>query len=120
MDVFETIAAVGSAMGVVSFILCVVLIASNWVLFTKAGKPGWASLIPFYNTWVLFEIVWGKGVMMFLMLVPFVNFVIAIMHSFKLAKAYGKGTGFGVLLLLFSPIAMPVLAFGNSSYVGPQ
>lgn len=120
MDVLDMIAAFGTAAYVISLIICVIMVAANWVLFTKAGKPGWASLIPFYNTWVLFEIVWGKGVMMFLMCVPFVNFVIAIMHCFKLAKAYGKSTGFGVLLLLFSPIAMPMLAFGNSSYVGPQ
>lgn len=120
MDVLEMFAAVGTAMSVVSLILCVIIIASNWVLFTKAGKPGWAAIVPIYNIWVQFEIVWGKGVMMFLMLVPLVNFVIAIMTNIKLAKAFGKGTGFGILLIFLAPIAMPMLAFGNTSYVGPQ
>ena len=29
---------------------------TNWQLFTKAGKPGWASIIPVYNTVVMAQI----------------------------------------------------------------
>lgn len=34
----------------------VVLIVGLVKLFKKAGKPGWAAIIPFYNTYVLVEI----------------------------------------------------------------
>ena len=36
--------------------LIIVSIIAYWKLFTKAGKPGWASIIPFYSNWVLMEI----------------------------------------------------------------
>ena len=33
------------------------LIVCQWKVYSKAGKPGWASLIPIYNIVVLLEIV---------------------------------------------------------------
>ncbi|MFO0261358.1 MAG: DUF5684 domain-containing protein, partial [Planctomycetota bacterium] len=39
--------------------LFALIIASLWIIFTKAGQPGWASLIPFYNLYVMLQIV-GK------------------------------------------------------------
>ena len=36
--------------------LCIPVIIANWKLYKKAGKPGWASIVPFYSTWVLIEI----------------------------------------------------------------
>ena len=42
-------------------ISAIILIAAMWKVFTKAGKPGWAAIIPIYNIWVLLEIA-GKPV----------------------------------------------------------
>ena len=33
--------------------ICVVWVASLWVLFEKAGEKGWKALIPFFNLYVL-------------------------------------------------------------------
>ena len=94
------------------------MIVANWKLFTKAGEPGWAAIIPFYSNYVLFKIAFGNGWLFLLCLVPIVNIVINIMLFFKLSKAFGHGVGFGLGLLFLSPIFLLILAFGSSEYVG--
>ena len=108
-----------SVMGlVISLALLALSIVVTWRIFVKAGEKGWASLIPIYNVFVSYKIVWGSGWMMFLMLVPLVNVVFAIMSVFRLAKVFGKGVGFGFGLLFLAPIFMLLLAFGDARYVG--
>jgi hypothetical protein len=104
---------------VVQLILAVVVIASQWVLFGKAGKPGWASIIPIYNTIVLLEIVGRPLWWIVLLLIPFVNIVILIIVLNDLSKSFGKGVGFTVGLILLSIVFFPLLAFGDAQYIGP-
>lgn len=94
-------------------------IIAMWKIYTKAGKPGWASIIPIYNIVVLFEIVglewWHVLIAIF---VPFAFLVYLIVINVKLAKVFGQGTGM-ILLLIFIPIiGQLVLAFGKSTYNG--
>jgi hypothetical protein len=90
-----------------------------WRIFTKAGQPGWASLIPIYNLIVLIQIV-GKPIWWFiLLLVPCVNFIFLIWLYNLLGKSFGKGVGFTIGLLLLSPIFIIILGFDNSRYIGP-
>lgn len=103
---------------IVMLAICVIMIVAMWKLFTKAGENGWAAIIPFYNTYVLFKVAMGNGWLFLLLLVPVVNFVMEIMICFKLAKAFGKGVGFGFGLLFLNPIFILILAFGSSDYVG--
>ncbi len=113
-------AAVGAGIGVMVFGLAVAvaLIASVWTVFTKAGKPGWAAIVPIYNLVVLLEIV-GKPIWwVVLMLIPVVNFVVGAIVSVELASRFGKGAGFGIGLLLLSPIFYPLLAWGDARYEG--
>lgn len=104
------------------FILVIVVLSiiAMWKIFTKAGKPGWACLIPFYSQYCLFDIVWGSGWLFLLTFVPCVNFVIAIMLNLKLAKAFGKGTGFGLGLVFLNTIFILILGLGKDEYIGPQ
>lgn len=99
----------------------VVMVASLWKLFTKAGKPGWASIVPIYNNIVLLEIIgrpWWW--LLIIMLVPFLGLWVAIVVMLDTAKAYGKSTGYGILLALVPVIGFPMLAFSkNANYVGP-
>ena len=103
-------------------IFCLAILAvtyvSLWKIYAKAGRPGWAALIPFYNNYVLFEMVFGNGWMFLLLLVPCVNFVISIMLLFKLATAFGKDAVYGIGLLFLPIIFLPILAFGDAQYVG--
>ena len=96
------------------------IIASLWICYTKAGKPGWAALVPFYNIWVLLEIVGRPGWWLILMLIPIVSLVVAIIVMIDLAKCFGKGAGFGLGLALLGFIFFPLLAFGDDTYRGPS
>ena len=92
------------------------LIAGLWRVFEKAGKPGWASLIPIYNTWVLVEII-KKPVLWFIMLLlPCVSAVFAILVCIELAKVFGKSAGYGIGLVLLSPVFFPMLGLGPAQY----
>ena len=90
-----------------------------WKIFAKAGQPGWAAIVPIYNFVVLFKVIkmdwWHLLIFMF---VPFAAIVYSIIIPLKLAKVFGKGTGFGILTIFFAPIMLPILAFGNAKYVG--
>lgn len=100
--------------------LLVVIIIAQWKIFAKAGRPGWASIVPFYNTYCLFDIAWGNGWLFLLTFIPCVGFVFSLIVLYKLALAFGKSGGFGVGMIFLSPIFMMILGFGNAEYIGPQ
>ena len=111
-------AAGGGVSSIVGLLVAVLVIAGMWKVFTKAGKPGWAAIIPIYNTIVLLQIA-GKPVWWFLLFfIPIVNIVIAVMVMIAIAKAFGKGTGFALGLLFLSPIFIPILGFSDAQYTG--
>jgi hypothetical protein len=100
-------------------------IVAVWKVFEKAGKPGWAAIVPLYNTYTLFEITWGNGwyfLLMLLSIIPAVGsiavLVILIITYVKLAKAFGKSGGFAAGLILLNAIFMGILAFDSSTYLG--
>ena len=104
---------------VIYLAVIVLIIASWWKLFTKAGKPGWAAIVPVYNIIVILEII-GKPIWwVILMLIPCVNIIVHLFVSIELAKAFGKEAGFGVGIWLLGFIFLPILAFGDAKYVGP-
>ena len=115
------VAASSPAMTGFSIFASILGIIAMWKIFTKAGEPGWAAIIPFYNVYTLFKITWGNGWKFLLLLIPIANIVIMIITEVKLAKAFGKSNGFAVGLVLLSTIFMLILAFGSSEYKGvPQ
>ncbi|MBQ6019753.1 MAG: hypothetical protein IJL26_06175 [Clostridia bacterium] len=105
---------------IVCLVFAVICIIAMVKIFSKAGKPGWHAIIPILNLYDEFEIAWGKGIMFLLMLIPGVNVVISIMFSLKLAKAFGKSTGFAVGLIFLPFVFMLILAFDKSQYIGPD
>ncbi|MFY7896491.1 MAG: DUF5684 domain-containing protein, partial [Phycisphaerales bacterium] len=58
--------------------LIVLVIAGSWKVFAKAGQPGWAVLVPIFNTYTLLKIVGRPWWWLLLLFIPFVNFIIAI------------------------------------------
>jgi chromate transport protein ChrA len=108
----------GAVFSIVTMVVTVIVIASIWKVFTKAGQPGWAAIVPIYNVVVLLRIA-GKPVWwLILLLVPFVNFVILIIVNISLAKNFGKGAGFAIGLVLLGFIFFPILGFGDARYLG--
>ena len=89
-----------------------------WKLYEKAGEKGWKCLIPFYNMYILYEIVYGNGWKMFFLFIPVFNIIVSMAVVFRLAEVFGKSTAFGVGLLFLKYIFMLVLAFDSSEYEG--
>jgi hypothetical protein len=110
----------GSVVVVVVYVAIAVLyFASFWRIFTKAGQPGWAGLIPIYNYIVLMKIIGRPWWWILLFLVPIVNIIVLFIVFIDLAKSFGKSTGFGVGLALLGIIFLPILAWGDATYRGP-
>jgi len=110
--------AAGAFMMLVWLAVVVLVIAGIWKTFVKAGKPGWAAIIPIYNLIVLLEIAKRPVWWFILMLIPLVNIIIAILVSIDVAKAFGKGAGFGIGLAFLGFIFYPILGFGDARYQG--
>jgi len=100
-------------------LVALLLIVAMWKVFTKAGQPGWASIIPIYNLYIWCKIVGRPWWWILLMLIPFVNFIVCIILCIDLAKSFGKGVGFGIGLALLGIIFFPILGFGSAQYQGP-
>lgn len=90
--------------------------ACIWRIFTKAGYPGWHSIVPFLNLYTLVRVAGRPGWWMLLMLIPCVGTVVGVIVYLELAQQFGKGVGFGLGLVFLSPIFLPILAFGSASY----
>lgn len=110
----------GSTYMITVLAIAVISIVAMWKIFTKANKPGWAAIVPFYNLYTEFEIAGMNGWMFLLLLIPIVNIIVAIMLYVNLAKAFGKSTGFAIGLIFLNFIFMLILAFSSAEYVGNQ
>lgn len=138
------LAAAMVTISVVVVVLYVITVIAYWQIFKKAGEKGWKSLIPVYNSYIMYKISWktsmfwieialgvlysilygisyssGSAVLSVLAYIVYIAvIVIGIMVLHKLSKAFGHGVGFTVGLVLLSPIFILILAFGSSQYVG--
>ncbi|MSU51806.1 MAG: signal peptidase I [Opitutaceae bacterium] len=96
----------------------VLIIAGVWKVFTKAGQPGWAAIVPFYNIFILLKIAGRPGWWLLLFLIPLVNVIVVNVCSIDVAKAFGKGVGCGLGLALLGFIFFPILGFGSAVHQG--
>ena len=103
---------------VIFLAIAVFYLATMWIIFTKAGRPGWAAIIPIYSTIVLLQITGHSGWTILLFLIPFVNIIFGLFVLNDLSKVFGHGIGFTLGLIFLSFIFYPILAFGGSKYVG--
>lgn len=114
-------AGAGIVIWIVTMLLSILLIVAQWKMFVKADIAGWKCLIPIYNMYCLFEIAQGNGARLVLMLIPFYNFYIMITLYIDLAKSFGKSTGFGVAMIFFPFILLPMLGLSKKiEYVGVE
>jgi uncharacterized protein DUF5684 len=93
----------------------VILIASYWRIFTKAGQPGWAAIVPIYNWIVLLRVI-KRPVWMIVLFLVSGGIIGHIIASIDLARAFGKSTGYAVGLILLPFVFYPMLAFGSATY----
>lgn len=101
---------------VVGLACAVIVVAGMWKIFTKAGKPGWASLVPIYNLIVLLEVIERPLWWLVLCFVPFVNMVIIVFMYIELAKKFNKDILFAIGMVLLPIVFIPILGFGSAQY----
>jgi hypothetical protein len=125
MDNFDTALLAGLITAYLAIVIPIVLIAivAIWRIFTKAGQPGWAVLIPFYNIYVYSQVVKRPGwwmLLYFASIIPVVGSLavlfVSIIDNLRLAKLFGKSSGFGVGIILLGVVFLPILAFGDADY----
>ncbi|MBU2603783.1 MAG: signal peptidase I [Actinobacteria bacterium] len=110
----------GGVFGTIIYLaIMAVAIAAMWRIYTKAGEPGWAAIIPIYNIIILLKIIGRPAWWIILMFIPIANFVVLILMMDGLSKSFGQGTGFTIGLIFLSIIFMAILGFGSARYVGP-
>jgi nicotinamide riboside transporter PnuC len=120
-DDFQTQAPAGPGpvFWIVYCVVIILLIASIWKVFSKAGQPGWAAIIPIYNVYVMCKVAGRPGWWLLLMLIPLVNVIIAIILTVDISKNFGKGVGFAIGMIFLPFIFWPILGFGSAQYQGP-
>lgn len=114
----DTTMSAGAVIGVALLAVAalVVMLASMWHVFKKAGRPGWAALVPIYNT---LQLIWTAGKpwwWLLLLCIPIVNIIAAIVLYYGVARAFGKGVGYTLLLVFIPIIGFPLLAWGGATY----
>ena len=141
--IISSMMVLGGMYLIFAFVWCILQIIANWNIFTKSGEAGWKSLIPIYGDYVSYKIAWQTsyfwlnfilGILlsyvsnanlnesMFLSLIVILLkialTVINIMYCVKLARAFGRGIGFAIGLILLQPIFLLILGFGSDQYYG--
>ncbi len=127
MGIVAILLSIFAGFWIILLAIIIFLIIAKCKMYKKAGKPGWAAIVPFYNTIVLFEIIgykWYYIFFLFLGVIPVVGTVAAILFSLsynvKLAKSFGQDVGFGIGLWLLNPIFVAIIAFSKDiKYIGP-
>lgn len=104
---------------IISLLIAVVLLASLWILFSKAGKPGWYSLIPILNVVALIDIAGKPWFWIIGFFIPVVNFIVTVLIWHGISRGFGQGVLFTLGLLFLSPVFIPILAFGGYQYTRP-
>ena len=128
----------------IAFAWWLLQIIANWRIFTKAGETGWKSIIPIYGDYISYKIAWQPAyfwltlilgiissylqgtletgesltIFMIVILIKIKLAVISIIYRIKLARAFGRGIGFAIGLILLQPIFMLTLGFGDDRYYG--
>lgn len=109
----------GLVAALIGLVIALILIISLWKIFTKAGQPGWAAIVPIYNIIVLLQILGKPLWWIVLMFIPFVNFIVGILLAISLAERFGKSAAYGIGIAFLGIIFLPMLAFGDARYRGP-
>ena len=91
-------------------------VAGGWSVFTKAGRPGWTSLVPCYNALQFLRIARVPSWWLVLLLVPGVNVVVYARTCLAMARVFGQSPRFARGLFLAPPLFVAMLGLGPSRY----
>lgn len=128
--------AMATLIGVFGIVWFFVSALGYFKMFQKAGQRAWMAFIPLLRDYVRFKMSWNmKAFVIYiacfavgqileatgnplLTLAALVFMIVALVHMVKLdirlARSFGKGTGWGVLLLFFPFVVSLILGFGKA------
>jgi hypothetical protein len=122
-SLFSVLAGLGVAFAIVMLAICVFMVIVFWLLFAKAGQPGWAAIIPIYNILILLKVAgkpWWWIFGFILVLIPILGSILVLVLDVLIfhgvSKNFGKDAGFTVGLVLLGFVFFPILAFGSAVY----
>lgn len=101
---------------ILSIVATVILIVANWKIFTKAGKPGWAILVPIYNIIVMMQVIKKPLWWIIMLFIPFVNIYFGIRIMYNLVIKFGQPGWHVILAIALGVIYYPYLAFSKAEY----
>ena len=138
----------GATLGVIvtiALVLYVIQVIAYWQMFKKMGEPGWKSIIPIYNSYILFKKTWkpmwfwvnlaigfvaallqnlnqsfgpSTVILILSIIVLIVGIVFGVIADNKISKSFGHGAGYTVGLIFLPLIFTLILGFGSSTYKG--
>lgn len=91
-------------------------------LFVKAGVPAWKAYVPFYNTWVMQDLVKRPKHWVFWQFIPVVGWFISPGIFIEFAKAFGQFSfASHSAASLAAPVYFPYLAYKkNPNFIGAE
>ncbi|MFW6129756.1 MAG: DUF5684 domain-containing protein [Atribacterota bacterium] len=101
----------------IQIVIIILVIAAFWVIFEKAGYPGWGAIIPIYNIYLMVKVADRPGWWTILYFVPLVNIIISIIVDIDIAKNFGRSVLFGIGLFFLTFIFAPIIAFSDDDYL---
>ena len=133
--------------GILGIFLIMVSVAAFFIssvgfmkMFQKAGEAGWKAYIPFYNDYIKYKFSWNTKIFWITIALDVVygitssmdfffffiislaaiiaSLVLIVKLNIKIAKSFGKGAGWGLLLCIFPFIVSLILGFGDDRYIG--
>ncbi len=117
METEQIVAIVGGGCGaVIGITVGIIQLTAIWKTLVKAGKPGWAIFIPFYNLYVMLQVAGRPAWWLILCLIPLVNVIVICVMYNDIAKRFGGGIGLTLLLLFIPVIGWSVTGFGGATY----
>ncbi|HQE59961.1 MAG TPA: DUF5684 domain-containing protein [Spirochaetota bacterium] len=103
---------------VLSIAILIVMVVSYWKIYVKAGKPGWAAIVPIYNIIVLLEVIKKPTWWLVLCIIPCTLPVALVLIALEFVKVFGKPSWHAALMIFFGVIYAPYIAFSDAKYVG--
>jgi len=127
-------------LAIISFILWILRIIALWKAFQRAWQWGWEAIVPIYCSYIKYKLAGMKNWFWYGLLIAVIFWIIAafipdqqklltdiataivwiiyVVVKFKFARKYGWGVFASILYVLFNPICVLILGFGNYPYEG--
>ena len=137
MAIFAGFGVIGC---IIAFICWLIKSIALWKAFTKAWEAGWKAIIPVYHYYIEYKIAGMKNWFWYVICIAVIMWIIAacmpdqqelltniasaiawiiyMVVTFKFARKYGWGVFTSILFVIFYPICILILGFGNSKFQG--